>query len=59
MTEPATPDGEERPMDDPLPERPIIDEPGRVVPVVDPRAPGAGQPIPVDEPRPDLDSGTR
>lgn len=58
MTEPEIPGGEERPIDDPLPERPIIDEPGRVVPVVDPSAPGAGHPIPVDEPGTGPDSGS-
>ncbi len=37
--------GAERPIDDPLPDKPILDEPGRLVPVVDPRRPGEGRPI--------------
>lgn len=49
MTE-RDPSGGERPIDDPIPEQPIIDEPGRVVPVVDPRRPDA--PAPVREPSP-------
>jgi hypothetical protein len=42
--------GGQRPIDDPIPEEPIIDEPGRVVPVVDPGRPNA--PAPVREPAP-------
>jgi len=42
----------DRPIDDPLPEgQPIIDEPGRQVPVVDPRPPQS--PRPVREPQPE------
>jgi hypothetical protein len=36
----------DRPIDDPLPEgQPIIDEPGREIPVVDPRPPQAPRPL--------------
>jgi hypothetical protein len=39
-------DGPERPVDDPLPENsPIIDEPGREVPVVDPQRPDLPRPV--------------
>ena len=42
----------DRPIDDPLPEgQPIIDEPGRQVPIVDPRPPQS--PRPVREPQPE------
>jgi hypothetical protein len=42
----------DRPIDDPLPEgQPIIDEPGRQVPVVDPRPPQS--PRPARDPQPD------
>lgn len=46
----------ERPIDDPIPEKPIIDEPGKVIPVVDP-LPGSGQPIREPEPTPEPGSG--
>ena len=50
MTEPEPSGGGARPIDDPKPEEPIIDEPGRIVPVVDPRRPDG--PAPVREPAP-------
>lgn len=50
MTEPEPSGGPARPIDDPIPEEPIVDEPGRVVPVVDPRRPDG--PSPVREPAP-------
>lgn len=51
-----TPDGEggERPIDDPLPEHsPVIDEPGREIPVVDPSRPDLPRPIRDPETPPD------
>jgi hypothetical protein len=43
----------DRPIDDPLPEGlPIIDEPGRQVPVVDPRPPQSPRPARDPQPAP-------
>jgi len=52
----AGPSGGDRPIDDPIPEEPVVDEPGRVIPVVDPRPSGAGRPV--REPDPPREPGT-
>lgn len=50
---PRAEDDGERPIDDPLPEHsPVIDEPGREVPVVDPSRRDAPRPVREPEPPP-------